>query len=191
MARTISVVLCNWCHLAISTLKDRTDLIFSPETELFAVSDRHHLDKAHMDRMVSRNPGDFHQILRIIDHRYTVDLETDLWIFQSLLHALQNFRKALSSRDLSECLFIQRIQADIDIVDPCLCQFTDLLPQKDTICRQRYFLYSRKFFEHPYQCGTVLSCQRLAAGQFYFFDPQSCHTAADSLDLIVGQDLSM
>ena len=120
--------------------------------------------------------------------RHTIDLQRNLRILHCLRNSFQRPPQFIPPRDPPAAGLIQRIQADIQSVQPRPGKITHLIFQKHTICSQSHLLDPRHIFQFFHQLRHPRPYKRFPTGQLDLPDTQLCHHPADPQNFLFLQN---
>ena len=153
--------------------------------------DRHQLNESQLYFPI---PDKLDQIINVV-----VDLRQRHAIQLHLLHAeRQNFVETLehsvetiSSADLLKDFPVERVQTQIDPVEPRINQLLHHRRQPHSVGRHHHSLNPVEVFDRTDQINDPHSDQRLASRQAHLLDPQPCPQSDHSQNFFVRQDFRM
>ena len=152
-------------------------------------SDGHELNEAHSERPILRKRGESDPVVLRARHGDAVELEIQPRHGERCVQAIQHLRQAVAPGALGKARGVERIETEIDAVDPGVEQGGQLVFEIDAVGRERDALHTVDLPERADEVRQSFAYQRLAAGELEFRDAEGDEDAADAQQLLIAQDL--
>ena len=152
-----------------------------------SAANRHHLNKPHMDRILPGKLRHSAYVLLFRSQRNAVDLYRDFGILQRFLNALQGFFQKIPSCDIAETFSVKSVETDVDPVHSRGGQTLHLLPQKSSVCGNRYFPDPRNLFYLSGQFRKTAVQKRLSSCKLDLGNAKPGHYSYDPQDLLLSE----
>ena len=154
-----------------------------------AQTDRHHFNKAHVNRPVARKHGQAAQLVLVdAGKRYAVDLDAQPGVDSRAQPAPYSV-KTVAPGDFGVNIWPQRIQADVDSVHADFTKTRYNLLEQHAVSRDCDMLDAGQRLDLFDQLTAAVPHKRFASGNFDIAHAQLCCGAADTDDFLIAQDL--